>query len=112
MPQLDRQKALSRVGEDASLLAELAGLFLDEYPRLLAAIRDGLAAGDAQAVQGPAHQLKGLLAQFCADAARESAWQVELAAREGDLVRAAGFEAELRGRMDLLYADLVALASA
>ncbi len=112
MHHLDHAQALSRVGNDVALLAELSGLFLDEYPRLFQSIHAGIESGDSAAVLGAAHQLKGLLAQFCAGAARESAWQVELATKEGDLARAARAAAGLSAQLDLLRPELEALASA
>ena len=111
MHQLDRAQALSRVGDDAPLLAELATLFLDEYPRLLEVAREGIESSDTSAVQNAAHQLKGLLAQFCAVAAREAAWQLEQTAREGDLARAKHDLADLSALMDRLRPELEALAS-
>jgi CheY-like chemotaxis protein/nitrogen-specific signal transduction histidine kinase/HPt (histidine-containing phosphotransfer) domain-containing protein len=112
MPHMDRAQALSRVGGDQSLLAELAGLFLEEFPRLSQAIRDGIATRNPAAVVGAAHQLKGLLAQFCADAGRELAWQVELAAKEGDLARAADAAGRLSAEWELLRPELQALIAA
>lgn len=112
MPHMDRIQALSRVGGDESLLTELSGLFLEEYPRLYQAIRGGIGAGNPPAVIGAAHQLKGLLAQFCADAGRELAWQVELAAKEGDLARAADAADRLSAEWELLRPELQALISA
>jgi HPt (histidine-containing phosphotransfer) domain-containing protein len=109
---MDRAQALSRVGGDQSLLAELAGLFLEEFPRLSQAIRDGIATRNPAAVVGAAHQLKGLLAQFCADAGRELAWQVELAAKEGDLARAADAAGRLSAEWELLRPELQALIAA
>lgn len=112
MQHLDYAQALARVGNDAALLAELSGLFLEEYPRLLKDLHQGLELGDLAAVQGAAHQLKGLLGQFCAAAARDHAWQVELAAKEEDLPRAALSAASLSGALDLLRPELEAVASA
>jgi PAS domain S-box-containing protein len=111
MHLLDREQALARVGDDAALLAELAALFLDEYPRLLDAVRAGIESSDAAAVQSAAHQLKGLLAQFCASTARDTAWQVELAASDGDLPRARHDLADLSAGMEQLRPELEALAA-
>jgi len=99
---IDVDGALERLGGDRALLAELAGLFCEEGPRLLGEADKALAAGDAQAVQNAAHQLKGLLAQFCAAEAREAAWQLELEARRADLAAA-------RTKLDALRACLGAV---
>ena len=102
--------ALERLGGDRALLAELAGLFCEEGPRLLREAESALAAGDAAAVQNAAHQLKGLLAQFCADAAREAAWQLELEARRADLIAAAPRLEALRSHLAEALPELRRLA--
>ncbi len=110
-PLMDHVQALARVGDDSALLAELSGLFLDEYPRLLAGIHDGLAADDCEAVQSAAHQLKGLLAQFCAELPRQAAWRIESSAREGRLSAAVEAEIELRQLMERLRPELLSLTA-
>lgn len=107
---IDVEGALDRLGRDRNLLSELAGLFCEEGPRLLREAETALAAGDAMAVQNAAHQLKGLLAQFCADAAREAAWQLELEARRADLIAAASRLEALRACLDEALPELRHLA--
>jgi PAS domain S-box-containing protein len=85
MGEVDYSAALARVGGDADLLKELVGMFIEEYPKLLAQIREGLERQDAASASSAAHQLKGLLAQFGAEAARQAAYAVEQPARQGDL---------------------------
>jgi HPt (histidine-containing phosphotransfer) domain-containing protein len=111
MNELDYKMALDRLGGDSALLAELAGMFEEEYPRLLEAVRRGLSAGDGQAVNAAAHQLKGLLAQFAADRARDVALLVETAGRAGDLQQAAEAFAELERAMEALRPELKAMIS-
>lgn len=108
---MDVEGALERLGGDRELLAELAGLFCDEGPRLLGEAAQALAGGDAAALQNAAHQLKGLLAQFCAAEAREAAWQLELEARRADLVAAAPRLELLRQRLDEVLPELGRLAA-
>jgi PAS domain S-box-containing protein len=55
----DKAEALDRVGGDAKILAEVAGLFLREGPRLLETIRDSVRRGDAAGLKRSAHSLKG-----------------------------------------------------
>ncbi len=107
---LDVDGALDRLGGDRALLAELAGLFREEGPRLLGEAEQALAAGDAAALQNAAHQLKGLLAQFCAAKAREAAWQLELEARRADLLAAAPRLEALRQRLGEVLPELSRLA--
>jgi two-component system, sensor histidine kinase and response regulator len=107
---LDRDEALSRVGGDEELLRELAGLFLDEYPRLLETVGAALQNADFTSGANAAHQLKGLLAQFGADPARRKALELEGAARAalaGDVQR---LLTEMRRIMRDLDPDIRSLA--
>jgi PAS domain S-box-containing protein len=54
---VDEAEALSRVGHDRQLLGELAGVFLNESPRLLDTIRAAIAKGDAPKLRIAAHSL-------------------------------------------------------
>jgi CheY-like chemotaxis protein/HPt (histidine-containing phosphotransfer) domain-containing protein len=85
---VNREAALERVGGDAGLLGELAGLFLDSYAQQVAELRAALGRGDVPAVQCLAHGLKGALAIFGAAAAVETAQHLEAMARRGDLAEA------------------------
>lgn len=85
---MDEALALSRVGGDRRLLAELLGLFLAEYPRLLSSIYQAIHAGNSRAAADNAHQLKGLLAQFAAERARLGVAGLERALRQGDVIEA------------------------
>lgn len=111
MKEMDYEMALDRLGGDRALLAELAGMFEEEYPRLLESIRAGLSAGDGHAVNAAAHQLKGLLAQFAADHARDVAFLVETSGRAGDLQQAATAFADLERVMEALRPELIEMIS-
>lgn len=112
MKEIDYEMAVGRVGGDSALLAELAGMFMEEYPQLLDGVRTGLRAGDGVAVNGAAHQLKGLLAQFGADRARDLAYRVETAGRAGDVKQAGEAFAELEQMMEKLRPELTAMIAA
>lgn len=111
MTEINYEMALGRVGGDRELLAELAGMFEEEYPRLLDGVRTGLRTGDADAVNAAAHQLKGLLAQFSADRARDAAYVVETAGRAADLKQAGEAFADLERLMQKLQPELKAMIS-
>jgi CheY-like chemotaxis protein len=81
---LDRREALQRVEGNLELLAEMVGLFVDEYPSVTAAIEAGLAEGDLEMVASAAHQLKGNLATFAARESAAAAATLEAMARSGD----------------------------
>jgi two-component system sensor histidine kinase/response regulator len=76
---------LARVGGDPQLLREVIGLFLEDCPRLVAAIREGLAAGDTEAVHRAAHALKGSAGNFDATDVTALAQRLEARALEGSL---------------------------
>lgn len=111
MKEIDYEAALSRVGGDKALLAELAGMFEEEYPQLLESVRSGLRSRDGHAVNAAAHQLKGLLAQFGADRARDAAYVVEKCGRAGELQEAAEAFTELERLMEKMRPELLAMIS-
>jgi HPt (histidine-containing phosphotransfer) domain-containing protein len=90
------------VGGDAELLAEVAGIFLEECQTLLAATQAAVARGDGQALERAAHTLKGSVGHFCAHAAADAALRLEQIGREGDLTQAAGALAALEEALDRL----------
>jgi two-component system, sensor histidine kinase and response regulator len=74
---IDKELALSRVGGDAELLKEIAILFLEDYPKVIADLHAAAARGDAMSVERTAHSLKGSVANFGAKAAIETALEIE-----------------------------------
>jgi CheY-like chemotaxis protein len=110
MGELDYSAALARVGGDVELLRELAGMFLEEYPKLLEEIRLGLSEQNVPKAGNAAHQLKGLLAQFGAETARQAAYAVEQPARQGDLAATRQNLQLLEEAMRRVHPDLVQLS--
>ena len=79
---VDLQRALETVGGDEDLLREVVEVFLEEdYPRELAALKEGLAAADARKVGDAAHGIKGALASFGGRAGCELALELETMGR-------------------------------
>jgi HPt (histidine-containing phosphotransfer) domain-containing protein len=76
---------LARVGGDQALLAELAGLFLREYPRMMENVRAALAARDADTLLRAAHCLKGSAGVFGAEEVAAAAGRLEAMGRQNDL---------------------------
>jgi signal transduction histidine kinase/CheY-like chemotaxis protein len=73
---------------DPTLESRLAQLFAEHAPRLLAAVREALARGDATGVAVAAHTLKGAVGNLPARAAFDAAERLEAVAREGNLEEA------------------------
>jgi HPt (histidine-containing phosphotransfer) domain-containing protein len=106
---LDRELALSRVGGDAELLKEIAALFMEDYPNVLAELRAAAARGDAQGVERAAHGLKGSVGNFGAQAAVDAAFQLEQMGRAGNLSRVREAIDALARALDALHPELKAL---
>jgi HPt (histidine-containing phosphotransfer) domain-containing protein len=82
---LDRGALLARLGGDEDFLREIADLFLEDCPKLLADIHSAVSTGDAGALEHAAHTLKGSVSNFGAEAARQAAFRLENLGRAGDL---------------------------
>jgi len=103
-------EALAGVGGDSQLLAKLAGIFLDEYPKELAVIRSTINEGDSDGLLLAAHSLKGELSTFVARAAYEAALRLETTARQGDLSAAPEGLSTLIQELERLRPAVTALA--
>jgi PAS domain S-box-containing protein len=107
----DREQALARVGGDRDLLRELAGLFLDDLPNQLAALREAVKTCDRAVMQRTAHTLKGAVGTFGARPAFEAALRLETMARNGDLTQADEACAALDGSLVRLRSILATWAA-
>ncbi len=77
--------ALEVTGGDTELLKELADLFLQEYPNLLANLQAAVKERNSQRIESTAHKLKGSTSTFGARAAVEASLALERKGRYGDL---------------------------
>ena len=84
-PTVDWSHAMGVVDQDRELLAELAQTLLEETPKQLTEIHDALSAGDHKVIQRAAHTIKGSLRCFGATVSMETAYELELAAKEESL---------------------------
>jgi GAF domain-containing protein/DNA-binding response OmpR family regulator len=76
------------VGGDAEFVSELIQGFAEDAPALVAAAREGLQRGDADAVRRAAHTLKSNAATFGAHALSDRSREVEEAAKRDELTDA------------------------
>jgi two-component system, sensor histidine kinase and response regulator len=84
LAKLDCAVALERLGGDAELLREVAGLFLEEYPMLMDEIHAAMVSGDGESLQRAAHSMKGAVSNFGAEDVYEAAFALEKMGRAGD----------------------------
>ena len=75
--------ALRWLGGDQGLLRELVGIFVDDGPKRLEALRAAMTAADVQQLEQVAHSLKGSAAILGAARLQESALALEEAAHDG-----------------------------
>jgi PAS domain S-box-containing protein len=108
---IDREDALRRVGGDATVLHELAGMFLEEYPQWMTAMGQAIRDGDALQLHRAAHTFKGSVGIFAAHAAFEAALRLETLGRTANLTGAAEAYAELKKAVAELEPALRELAS-
>ncbi len=87
-PPVPADAILDAVGGNVRLLARVRDAFAMQTPRLLAALRDSVAARDGEALYQNAHTLKGAISNFDVPNAVAAAIEVEHAANAKDFERA------------------------
>ncbi len=102
----DRDALIDRVDGDTEFLAESVALLDEDGPPLLGEIRDAASASDVERVVKAAHAFKGLVSNFCADAAAEAARRVEAIGREGATDGLDAAVSSLESEADLLMKSL------
>jgi signal transduction histidine kinase/CheY-like chemotaxis protein len=107
-PIFEPQRALDFTDGDGDLLHEVIELYLGERHTLLAEIREAQRAEDGEALRRAAHTVKGTVATFAAEPAREAALSLELMAEANDWSRTAGAIDELEVRLAELAEALAA----
>ena len=110
-PCWNKDAALQALDGDTELLMELAGLFLEGSGQLLERIGRGIEAANSTELYHAAHTLKGSMANFCAQEARDSAHVLEMAGRAGHLEGAREMFRTLTGQLQCLEADLAEFAA-
>jgi signal transduction histidine kinase/CheY-like chemotaxis protein len=108
----DRALTLEHLGGDEALLDEVVGIFVEEAPRQLDALRRAIEAADASAAAETAHSLKGQLGYFGVAGISASARRIEDLARAGDLPTAAQEFPSFAAQIDGLTQAMRVFASA
>lgn len=106
----DLATALGRVEGDRELLEEIARIFAEECPKILAEIRGAFGASDARLLERLAHTLKGSASNLGALALPRSAAELEQMARAGDLRAAEGQFKIVESNLKALLVELEAIS--
>ena len=107
----DPAEALARVADDRVLLAQMVELFRAASPKMLSAIRNSVASGDAIALARSAHALNGSAGNFGQTESVESARELERMGREGILVGASERFTMLEVQVARLERDLTSFVA-
>ena len=110
VPALDLREVLERVGGDRALLVEIAQLFRDEAPRMMARIRKSIDGNDPLELEHAAHSLKGACSNLGAGPAASAALALELKGRSGTLDGVKSQFEELSREAERLEAALLGLS--
>src|SRR3954467_653182 len=107
MPKLfDDKELLERVDNDWDFLNETVQMLNTDGRSLMDEVRKAADASDAAALSRSAHTLKGMISNFCAPAAHESAFEVEQLGKGGDLTGAPAAVATLATQLEALISEL------
>lgn len=103
---MDMDEVMSRFDGDIEFFREVAEIFLQDTPRLMAEIRGAIDEGDAQRLEYAAHSLKGSVSNFCVRQAIEAALLTEHAGRDGILESAEELYSSLETEIERLVPEL------
>ena len=107
---IDPAALLAGVDGNRRLLRDLIRLFLADYPKRLAGIKEAIRRGDAEGLRRAAHALKGSVGNFRAKKALAAAHRLEILGAEGDLATASRTGATLESELTLLRKELKKVA--
>lgn len=102
---------LRSIGGNLDVFRELAGLFVADSARRLAALRDALERQDGEALENAAHVLKGSAGYFCAPRAYAAALKVETLALAADFTLAQEACSKLEHEIIRLTTELASQSS-
>ncbi|MCI0457432.1 MAG: response regulator, partial [Gemmataceae bacterium] len=106
VPVLDRADVLTRVNHNKQILRQIIGLFREDCPQLLAAVRAALERGQAGELARAAHTLKGAVGNLGATVAFQAALELETLGYGGDLSGARAALARLEGELGRFHEAL------
>jgi HPt (histidine-containing phosphotransfer) domain-containing protein len=101
---VDLAVAMRWLGGDRRLLSELVGIFVDDGPKRLQAIRAALTEADVQQIEHAAHNLKGSAAILGATRLQTAALALEDAAHDGHTEDGPDLVAQIAREMDRVIA--------
>jgi len=107
---VDWAVAKAAVHGDEQLLGDVCRALLEESPRLLAALRQSIAAGSAESLRRAAHTLKSAVGYFGAQEAFDLAYQIERQALTAECQVSAATLTELEQCIERVLAEVARYA--
>jgi PAS domain S-box-containing protein len=102
IPVFDRVGMMARLMDDKDLAKEMETAFLKDIPLQIAALKGYLDTGDASGAERQAHTIKGASANMGGEQLCAVAFEMEKAAKAGDLDAARGYMAEIETQFNRL----------
>ena len=106
MSIIDSELLIEHVDGDMEFLQETFEIFCQESKTKQAELRAALNAADLEAVQSIAHSLKGMLSNFLAEPAFETAGQIESISDPHRLASAAALLDKLSSQIELTAVEI------
>ena len=103
---LNKDGLMKSFENDHSLLQELVEIFISDYPQMLASLRKSLQATDSKTFSRTAHSLKGMLRNFEAEVAADTAFDLEKKGKQGELDGTDQIIDSLAGQLDEVVQNL------
>jgi len=101
---VDLSVAMRWLGGDRLLLSELVGIFVDDGPKRLQAIRAALTSSDVRQIEQVAHSLKGSASILGATRLQTAALALEDAAHDGHTENGPDLVAQIERELDKVMA--------
>ncbi|MGC8864699.1 MAG: Hpt domain-containing protein [Bacteroidales bacterium] len=96
---------------DKEVVVEIIDIFIKEYPERIAQLEQDIQSGDLESLYKHAHSLKGVIANFYDEEARQLALALETKGKTQDPSGAPELLAQLKTACELLLTELKALRS-
>jgi len=107
----DKTAALEALAGDEEFLIELVGVYFENYPAQLGAVREAIKQDSSKMLQNAAHTVKGTVGSLCSQNCVAAAIRLEELGRSGNLQPAWEAMAALEGeilRLNNALTDLIA----
>jgi two-component system sensor histidine kinase/response regulator len=108
---VDKRALLENMENDAVFLKNVIGVFLADYPSMLAEIHGGAATGDPVRIMNAAHALRGSVSLFGAKNATAALQLLEVMGKEGKLEGVNQAVCMLEGELALVSLALKEIAT-